>query len=730
MGLPSLATSWSPSFYSAIRPAEILCGRNRRRSLSIPSVITKCSSAPALHRVCRSIYLLPEKAAGWKYRSLARSPLPVSLLSSVPYALKAADSATLGGLPASAFMLAGSKTASGASSALVAASVSPDATSNVTTTGGTSKYLPKFTGANTVVDSQIYDNGTNVGIGDVPNASAKLDINGGVIMRGGMTVSRTGNATSSQGYPSYGFGFYSNAYNSSTHGTDNPHFILQSEPTGNNSSSTGATFNLLYADNGTAAETGLYINHNGTFHFASGQTFPGTGSGSITGVTAGTDLTGGGTSGTVTLNLDRSTIITKVAPGVALTGGGTTGTVTLNVDTTQIPTLTDHPVFSSSVAPAITGNGTSGEVGVYGSSDTLYGGEFSSGYLGVYGFSTDSSGGYGFYGYAQGTDSEGAFLESSGAGGYGVFGYEPGGPDSDGDPAVGVFGEVGAGRGVEGYTYEDSGIGVLGVSDGDSTTGSGYLTNDNATAGVFADTAASYVGTPSYGALVAFADDNHSGFMVNNSDSYTTLELINNGTAGTDVASAGVLEARTRYGSCAIGGKGDVTCTGQMKTLATTSSAHKVETYAMQSPENWMEDFGSASLSGGKATVSIDAAFAETANTGTDYHVFLTPNGDSKGLYVIAKSATSFEVRESGGGSASLSFDYRIVAKRKGYEAQRLVDVTERFQADAAREEEKARFVSAQRAGKPAIQLKPRAIKKQPAVHPVATTRSRVHTGE
>jgi hypothetical protein len=39
-------------------------------------------------------------------------------------------------------------------------------------------------------------------------------------------------------------------------------------------------------------------------------------------------------------------------------------------------------------------------------------------------------------------------------------------------------------------------------------------------------------------------------------------------------------------------------------------------------------------------------------------------------------------VRESGGGTSSLSFDYRIVGKRRGYEAQRLVDVTEDFNAE------------------------------------------------
>ncbi len=97
-----------------------------------------------------------------------------------------------------------------------------------------------------------------------------------------------------------------------------------------------------------------------------------------------------------------------------------------------------------------------------------------------------------------------------------------------------------------------------------------------------------------------------------------------------------------------------------------------------------MEDFGSATLTNGVATVAIDPAFAETANTGAEYHVFLTPNGDSKGLYVTAKSATSFEVRESSGGSSTLAFDYRIVAKRLGHEGERLVDVTDRFHAETA----------------------------------------------
>ena len=39
---------------------------------------------------------------------------------------------------------------------------------------------------------------------------------------------------------------------------------------------------------------------------------------------------------------------------------------------------------------------------------------------------------------------------------------------------------------------------------------------------------------------------------------------------------------------------------------------------------------------------------------------------------MAAKTPTSFEVRELGGGDASIAFDYRIVAKRLGYEDVRL----------------------------------------------------------
>jgi hypothetical protein len=84
-------------------------------------------------------------------------------------------------------------------------------------------------------------------------------------------------------------------------------------------------------------------------------------------------------------------------------------------------------------------------------------------------------------------------------------------------------------------------------------------------------------------------------------------------------------------------------------------------------------------LANGSAVVQLEPTFAQTVNSEVEYHVFLTPNGDCKGLYVANKTAGSFEVRELGGGKASVGFDYRIVARRKGYEEIRMADKTKVF---------------------------------------------------
>jgi hypothetical protein len=86
--------------------------------------------------------------------------------------------------------------------------------------------------------------------------------------------------------------------------------------------------------------------------------------------------------------------------------------------------------------------------------------------------------------------------------------------------------------------------------------------------------------------------------------------------------------------------------------------------HCMESPEHWFEDFGAAKLKNGRAVVALDADFAKVIKRG-DYRVFVTPEGDCRGLYVRRKSAASFEVRELGGGKSNVAFSYRIVGRRK-----------------------------------------------------------------
>jgi hypothetical protein len=86
--------------------------------------------------------------------------------------------------------------------------------------------------------------------------------------------------------------------------------------------------------------------------------------------------------------------------------------------------------------------------------------------------------------------------------------------------------------------------------------------------------------------------------------------------------------------------------------------------HTVEAPERWFEDIGRARLRQGVARVEIDADFAAVTGIGDDYHVFLTAEGPSNGLFVGERTPTAFEVREQGRGTSEISFSYRIMTKR------------------------------------------------------------------
>ena len=94
---------------------------------------------------------------------------------------------------------------------------------------------------------------------------------------------------------------------------------------------------------------------------------------------------------------------------------------------------------------------------------------------------------------------------------------------------------------------------------------------------------------------------------------------------------------------------------------------------AVESPESWFEDFGAGRLVRGRVAVKLDPAFRAVVRGA--YHVFLTPEGDCRGLYVARKGPSGFEVRELQGGRTGVRFSYRIVARRRDVAARRFARV-------------------------------------------------------
>lgn len=566
-----------------------------------------------------------------------------TLLAATPYSLKASDAETLAGHPASDFVLSHKAadgkpqtvtditTIQGGNGVLVDSKVNGSGTGPTVTLGLDGTYLAtlgnstyaQLHAANTFTGNQtIKGNLTVTGSGIVNNivAGAAVDVskNGGTYtigldgaqassfgnelwaqlassntFKGQQTLAALNSATASTEYNSNALKLSASAYNSTVTAPEAINYFWQAEPSGNNTSAPSGSLSLLFSTGGNAAaETGLKIGATGKITFAGGQTFPGAGVGTITGVTAGTGLTGGGTSGTVTLNVNAPALETTYDaryPRLAAANTFTSANV-FNAGLTSSGAITAKVTSASSIA--VSGSSTS----------------------------------------ASGTGVVGSF-------------------QSDGSTQGGV--------GVEGNT------GAI------STTGSTQI-GEAPGVGVWADT------NHNGAALLATLDDGNAIEAYNDS-SYATAYFFN---LTTDTGEGGyLLTARSNDGGCELYVNGDLACTGNV-TGVTPVRGRELKTYTMQTAEDWFEDAGTAQLSGGAGHVSLDADVAQIVESSANYHVFLTPDGDCKGLYVAGKTAEGFDVREIGGGKSSVGFEYRIMAIRRNPNANvdnsRLADVTNR----------------------------------------------------
>ena len=292
------------------------------------------------------------------------------------------------------------------------------------------------------------------------------------------------------------------------------------------------------------------------------------------------------------------------------------------------------------------GNGFANGIGVWGDGTAR---------MGMFGTSTANVGMFGVSKSSGANTTPPPVLPSGVAGqGFGRIGVQ-----GLSDSASGVSGTSASAAGVVGTST--SAYGVQGASQdaygvsGNSTTQAGVWGSSNSNVGV--------LGSSTTGVGVNGVSVSSNGV---NALSTTGIGVYASSSAGL----AGRFE-----GDVVI--VGNLTVSGSFPHSAAVPSADGTlrRLYGMQSAEVIYEDFGQGSLTNGVGAVTLDPVFAALIRADA-YQVFLTAYGDNRGLYVSNQTASGFEVREVQGGTSSIGFGYRVVARPREVPPSRLDRVT------------------------------------------------------
>jgi hypothetical protein len=446
------------------------------------------------------------------------------LFVSVPYALKAADAETLGGLPASAFVHAnnGGIAANGGSAASAPAETLPPA--GVTGTG-TKNFVPLWTGATTLGNSVIYETGGNLGIG-TKTPKAEVDVVGTGVR--GIQATVPGTQAAISGIATATSGGTTGVYGQNSDPGGNAMFGLDNAPTGGigvigqsaatsgssigvfgESASTGGTgvvgsvtakTGAVYGVGGYAASTGQFsAGVNGSETAKTGQVYGVIGqANSPTTNSAGVNGIENATTGQVAGVAGGTNSTTAGAAGVSGFEGATNGAVYGVSGSTNSPT---------NLAAGVNGyeGATSGQVyGVSGSTNST-----TNGAAGVIGFDNGTSGQvYGVFGYTNSATNfatgvagnanaltgqvTGVAGNSASTSGTGVFGNATAATGA----TEGVFGQTASpdGHGTSGYASATSGpaIGVVGLTNSPAGAGGQFVNLGGGKSLVLVGSGASY----------------------------------------------------------------------------------------------------------------------------------------------------------------------------------------------------------------------------------------------
>jgi hypothetical protein len=174
----------------------------------------------------------------------------------------------------------------------------------------------------------------------------------------------------------------------------------------------------------------------------------------------------------------------------------------------------------------------------------------------------------------------------------------------------------------------------------------------------------------------AYSSGRNGGFFENNTSSYYSLFSFQDNSSG---YSFGAQNSSTGdYFSVDEDGdgyfSGDVDATAYDTHLRVRGGY--VRAFNAISTRQTIEDTGTARLMNGEAAVRFDGPLANAIDIRQGYQVFLTPDGETRGLFVSQKYEGGFIVREIEHGRSNIMFDYRVVAHPVGSTDQRLPAIT------------------------------------------------------